>query len=177
MIRFVVFGHPATAGNKTAFPIRRANGKLGVAVREGKKAGPSQEWRARVQAVMQEHANRGAPMLDGPLGMHVRFLLPRPSSAPKRRRTWPDRKPDLSKLLRAIEDPMIGVLVADDARIVQVRMTKDYAEQTDDPRPRAEVALWSVQDVREGEEVKDVGYLGPDLPNDVGRAGVFRSGR
>jgi crossover junction endodeoxyribonuclease RusA len=144
-VAFTVFGIPATAGNKTAFPIKGRDGRMHVAVREGKQAGPAQSWRARVEEVVQELARDGAPLLDGPVKLVVDFYLPRPKSAPKRRRTWPDRKPDLSKLLRAIEDPMKGVVLADDARIVELRASKDYAYEGD--RPRAEVRLWRLQDL------------------------------
>ena len=56
------------------------------------------------------------------------FTLPKPSSAPKRRRTWPMRKPDLSKLARSTEDALVDAgLLADDARIVEYqRLAKVY---------------------------------------------------
>ncbi len=136
-----------TAGNKTAIPFKTKDGRMRVAVREGKKDGQPQRWRQAVEAVVQEQARSGAPLLDGPIVAWVCFYLPKPKSAPKSRRVWPDRKPDLSKLLRAIEDPMKGKLIADDARIVRfARLEKVYVEDVSpfpyDARPRAEVMLW-----------------------------------
>ncbi len=139
VIRFRVFGIPGTAGNKTAFPIKTKDGGMRVVVREGKKAGPAQVWRGAVMEAVQEAARAGAPLLDAPLILGVTFYVPRPASAPRAQR-WPDRRPDLSKYLRAIEDPMIGVLISDDSRIVEAHLAKRYATEAD--RPGADVALW-----------------------------------
>jgi Endodeoxyribonuclease RusA len=142
-IAFIVWGTPGTAGNKTSFPVARGGGKFRMVVREGKKdhprcGGPGSTRSCKASLALARHSWMG------PSSRGWFFYLPKPSSAPKRRRTWPDRKPDLSKLLRAIEDPMNGVLIADDARIVEFcRLEKVYAGDDDvDQRPRAEVRLW-----------------------------------
>lgn len=149
-IDFTVFGIPATKGNKSGFALKRGGQFTGkVALREGKSEN-FRNWTRRVEEVVQGLARRGAPLLDGPLKATVTFYLPKPISAPKRRRTCPDRRPDLGKLLRAIEDPMNGVLIADDARFVDIHMRKVYAEDATpyDPRPRAEVLVWRVEDLQ-----------------------------
>lgn len=148
-ISFTVYGVPAPKGSKSAFPIRRSTGRMGVAVVEGKSA-RQKDWAHRVEEVVQGLAEGGAPMLDGPIDAWVCFFLPKPKSAPKRRRTWPDRKPDLDKLIRALMDPLTGVLIVDDARIVNFsRLEKVYAEDAtpEDSRPRAEVMLWLSEDL------------------------------
>lgn len=140
MITFVVYGIPAPKGSKSAFPIRRKTGKMGAVVVEGKTERQA-DWKHRVEAVVQELAAEGTRMLDGPLQVDVTFYLPRPASAPKAR--WaPDRKPDIDKLLRALLDPMSGVLIADDARIVRICADKRY-----DPTPRAQVGVWQLRDI------------------------------
>lgn len=68
-----------------------------------------------------------APAFDDPVAVQVDFYLPRPKSAPKRQR-YPHRKPDLDKLLRAILDSLTGVVLVDDARVVDVTMRKRFAE-------------------------------------------------
>jgi Holliday junction resolvase RusA-like endonuclease len=57
------------------------------------------------------------------------FRLPRPASLPKTRRTWPigTRSGDADKYLRCLGDAITGVLLDDDSRIVDARVTKDYA--------------------------------------------------
>jgi len=146
---FTVYGVPAPKGNKSAFPIRKG-GRLTGRVAVVEKGEGHKDWSRRVEEVVQAHAAGGAELLDGPLALAVRFYLPRPVSEPKRRRTWPQRKPDLDKLIRALLDPMSGVLIADDARIVELFASKDFAEATEDPRPRAVVSVWNLS---EGEGV------------------------
>jgi len=151
-LEFTVWGVPAPKGSKSAFPIRRkATGKMGAVVVEGKTA-RQKDWAHRVEEVVQGLAATGVPMLDCPLALTVTFYLPKPASAPKRRRTLPMRRPDIDKLLRALLDPMTGVLVRDDARFVEIFAIKHYAEDSPDPRPRAEVRIAVVEpDPSEGE--------------------------
>lgn len=155
-----VYGVPATAGNKTAFPFirgRRPNGQpiLGARIVEGGKSKASsrkaQQWRDAVAAVVLERVLGSSPRpapLDGPLLAWADFYLPRPVSV---RAAWPTVKPDWSKLLRALEDPIVRPakgypgLIADDARIVFAVGGKFYA---DDRRPGAQIAIWQLpQDV------------------------------
>jgi Holliday junction resolvase RusA-like endonuclease len=56
---------------------------------------------------------------DCPLLVRMVFTLRKPVSAPKRRRTWPDRYPDVSKLARSTEDALTGIVWKDDARVVE----------------------------------------------------------
>jgi len=70
------------------------------------------------------------PPLDQPLVVIMTFTLPKPASAPKTRTTWPDRKPDVSKLARAVEDSLTDAGVfADDARIVDLIARKRYPNE------------------------------------------------
>ena len=160
VLDFTVYGVPAPKGSKSAFPIRRkATGKMGAVVVEGKTA-RQKDWAHRIEEVVQSLAATGVPMLDCPLALTVTFYLPRPISAPKRRRTLPMRKPDLDKLVRALLDPMTGVLVADDARFVEIFALKHYAEDSPDPRPRAEVRV-SVVEADPAWRAAESGDLGP----------------
>jgi crossover junction endodeoxyribonuclease RusA len=70
----------------------------------------------------------GAPPLDGPLSVRMIFTVPKPVSAPKRRRLYPMRKPDVSKLARSTEDALTDAGIwTDDARIVEyLRLAKVY---------------------------------------------------
>lgn len=110
-----VYGQPAPQGSKRFVGVAKSTGR-GILVESSKRVKP---WRQDVKAAAQL-ARNGAAALDGPLIARMVFTLPKPKSAPKRRRTWADRKPDLSKLIRSTEDALTdaGVL-ADDARIVE----------------------------------------------------------
>ena len=109
-------------------------------------------WRQDVAAAALD-AMRGLPMLTGPLGMTVVFTLPKPLSAPKRRRTWPCRRPDLDKLLRSTLDALTGEVFADDAQIVSLRAAKAYPREFDSgpqsgtlDRPGATIYVWRLAD-------------------------------
>jgi crossover junction endodeoxyribonuclease RusA len=81
-------------------------------------------WRRLVADVAQ----RFAPDVpwEGPVGVDLHFGLPKPKSAPKTRRVWPDKRPDLDKLTRAVLDSLTYVIFADDSQVVEIRATKDY---------------------------------------------------
>lgn len=118
MIEIVVYGTPAPQGSKKFVGVTKAG--RGLMVESSKKVKP---WRMDVKAaaelVVAKHAAQMLPM-DGPLVVSMVFTLPKPASAPKRRQTWPDKKPDVSKLARSTEDALSDAgLWADDARVVE----------------------------------------------------------
>jgi Holliday junction resolvase RusA-like endonuclease len=127
-VRLVVPGLPAPQGSKR-FMRHRSTGKA-IGLEDSPR---TRDWRAlvaseaRFMAARLREADPDFGPLDGPLFAALVFWLPRPASAPKRRR-YPDAKPDLSKLLRAVEDSLSGVLIRDDARIVRASLAKDFGE-------------------------------------------------
>lgn len=133
-LRIVVHGMPGPQGSK------RHVGH-GVMIESSEKVKP---WRQDVVAAAIL-ARNGAPPLDGPLVVRMVFTLRKPVSAPKRRVTYPDRTPDLSKLARSTEDALTTAGVwRDDARVVEYeRLAKAYpgedAEALDSPGVRIEI--------------------------------------
>ncbi|HEV8421202.1 MAG TPA: RusA family crossover junction endodeoxyribonuclease [Actinomycetota bacterium] len=146
---FTVYGVAATKGSKRAFPVRKGGTLTGRSVVVDDSRPALRTWTAQVTAVIEELASAdGWKLVEGPLEVRVTFYLPKPKSAPKSRRTWPARKPDLDKLLRALLDPMTGVLFRDDAQIVRLDAAKRYAD--DDvlnTRPRVEVWAWRTEEL------------------------------
>ena len=71
-------------------------------------------------------AIRAGRTLEGPVGIVLDFGIPKPKSAPKTRRVWPDKRPDLDKLSRSVLDALTYVIFADDSQVVHLRATKDY---------------------------------------------------
>ena len=134
--RIVVYGIPAPQGSKAFKGMRtsKATGKSNaVLVESSKKVKP---WRKAVELAVRtaiaaradsaripkdrDEAIAMLPPIDGPIMARVVFTLPKPKSAPVRRRTWPDRYPDVSKLTRSTEDAISSAgLWADDARVVE----------------------------------------------------------
>ncbi len=81
-------------------------------------------WRRLVADVAQNYAP--AEPWVGPVGIELHFGLPKPKSAPKRKRVWPDKRPDLDKLTRAVLDALTYVVFADDSQVIEIRASKDY---------------------------------------------------
>jgi len=136
-----VYGTPAPQGSK------RHVGN-GVMIESSAKVKP---WREAVKWAVLENT-RVHLLKDlricGPVAVEMVFTLPKPKSAPKGRRTWPDRKPDLSKLIRSTEDALTEVGVyEDDARIVRCTATKVFPGEGEDslPSPGAVIRIRSIQ--------------------------------
>lgn len=129
-VRFIVHGIAQPAGSKRGF-INRKTG--GVIITDAAKR--SRPWKADVSAAAAA-AMIGTRLLDGPLALDVVFVVPRPkghygsgrnagnvrASAPM----YPAVKPDVTKLLRAVEDACTGIVWRDDAQIVSQHATKRY---------------------------------------------------
>ena len=98
-------------------------------------------WMRVIQ--MQAMSHRPETLLDGPLSLRVEFYLLQPKSV---RRQYPAVKPDLSNLLKAVEDALNGLLWTDDSRIVELVVHKHYGNPS-----RVEVAVQEIgEHVREG---------------------------
>jgi Holliday junction resolvase RusA-like endonuclease len=122
-VTFDVFGDPQPQGSKKAFVV---NGKARM-VEDAGKAGAN--WRDAVaQAALVERGRIGRP-LDGALYLDVIFRFRMPRSRTKAIRlagiVAKTTTPDLSKLVRSLEDGLQAVrLIADDARIHDLRARK-----------------------------------------------------
>jgi Holliday junction resolvase RusA-like endonuclease len=133
-ITFTVYGKPATAGSKRAFPIKRKNGSIGAVVTEDNAK--SKPWMAAVAAAAREVYRVG--LMRGPVELFLLFCVPRnkgdfgtgrnagsvKGSAPR----YPIVKPDVLKMARAVEDALTGVVWHDDAQIVHEELRKEYGE-------------------------------------------------
>lgn len=87
--------------------------------------------------------------VSGPVRAALVFSLPKPASAPKRRRTWPlgARSGDLDKFTRAVLDALTHARVwTDDAVCVELYARKDYPSVEMDA-PGVWIRLWEVRDV------------------------------
>lgn len=134
-VQFTVWGVPQPGGSKTAG--RRLDGR--TFVRDSNpKAAPWKDNVSRVAGAIMGTR----PLFRGPLQMVVVFYVPRPKghfgarglrpSAPK----FPTKRPDLTKLLRPLEDALTGVCVGDDSQFVKQLLEKRWGEPA-----RAEVTI------------------------------------
>lgn len=118
-----VLGEAIPQGSKT--PVQR--GRKIVLIEDNPRLKP---WRHQVvTAALARIRLVGWRMVDGPVRVEVDFYLPRPPAAARRWR--PHVKPDVDKLARAVLDALsIAGVVADDARVVSLRVEKWYAART-----------------------------------------------
>lgn len=123
-MRFTVYGTPGPKGSK------RHVGN-GVMVESSAKVKPWAEavkWAAF--EAMQPRAGQG---IRGPVSLHVTFTLAKPKSAPKKMRSYPERKPDIDKLLRSTLDALKSAgCYEDDARVIELTAAKRFPHEGDD---------------------------------------------
>jgi|GEM_PF-2448557 len=139
LIRFTVPGPPQPQGSKTAKVLGKRiylpDGKPAIVeprailveqankTTKTRKAGALDRWRSKV-AEAARAAMDGRPLWDEPCILVCEFLLPRPRShwtkSGTLRKGAPllPKKPDWSKLVRAVEDALTGVVYRDDSQVV-----------------------------------------------------------
>lgn len=123
MIAFEVVGEPVPQGSTRAF---MAGGRPVVTHVNSSNL---HNWRDVIGYAAREACDT---LLLGPVEVTAVFSLTRPKSRPKRD-LFPDRKPDLDKLARALLDSLTGTVVRDDAQVVGLRVKKRYARPDEQP--------------------------------------------
>lgn len=129
-----VFGKPQPAGSKRGFVNPRTGG---VIITDANKNAKSWQQEVASAAIMTKSLIPfDEPIETGPLSLVLSFFVTRPKghygtgrnkgrvrdSAPG----LPAVKPDLTKLVRAVEDALTGVVWRDDAQIVFQTVGKFY---------------------------------------------------
>ena len=112
----------------SVFGLPRAQGSLRH-VGRGRLIHPPDlvRWRLDIAAAAAKEMDARLP-LEGPVVLDAHFYLPRPKSVKNRALPW--RKPDLDKLVRGLCDALTGTVVGDDAQVVKIVATKQYADET-----------------------------------------------
>lgn len=118
-----MYGSPAPQGSKKF--VGHAKSGRGILVESSKAVKP---WREAVKwAAWIVLANSSGERIIGPIEVEITFTIQKPKSAPKNRVTYPDKKPDLSKLVRSTEDALTDAGVwEDDARVVSCLARKVF---------------------------------------------------
>jgi len=116
-----VHGTPQPKGSLKAFRAYRS--KRLVVTSDNPKL---RAWQLSVRAAALQTRGRWRTFA-GPVTVHCQFVLPRPTSYP-RRVVHHTRKPDLDKLVRAVLDALAAdVLFGDDAAVIDLHASKAYA--------------------------------------------------
>ena len=136
-IEFTVLGKPITQGSKQAY-VRDGRAVIVDVSNKATTTTPAKQldkWKALVADAAHVAMNQIDPPWSGPIQLDVEFVLKRPEShytrvgkqltksAPRHHVTKPDR----TKLLRAVEDAMSGIVYHDDSQVVAGEPTKRYA--------------------------------------------------
>ena len=134
-IEFIYFGKPATAGSKRGIPYQRKEGGLGVRLIHDNKRFHS--FAAELKDIAR-HAACGR-FFDNAVGLSLAIVRPRPKGHFRSGKNsgqlkddapdYPTSKPDSTKILRAVEDALTGVIWRDDSQIVRHCVSKDFGEQ------------------------------------------------
>ncbi len=147
-IEFTVYGLPAPAGSKKSIPYQKEDGSLGVRTFDDNKR--SKPWQQKVSWAAMLRYN--GPIVLNPVRLEIIFYLPRPQHHFKIRKgkvskepkpwapTYPIVTPDLTKLVRCLEDALKGVIWKDDSQVVEQFTRKLYGEV-----PRAEVKILGIE--------------------------------
>ena len=98
---------------------------------------PVNAFKASVQ--MAAAIAYGGPLLDGPLSLELKFILPRPKSMTKKRsdnaREWDSRsRNDWDNLAKSVCDALNGILWHDDGQIACVSVWRMIAAADEQPR-------------------------------------------
>ena len=152
-VTFTVYGIPVPQGSMKAFIPK--GWKRAVITSDNMRTKP---WKTEVTGAARDAIGRGPLVrpIEGPVAIDIEFYLPRPKAAPKRI-TYPGKKPDLDKLVRAILDALTNAGVwKDDSQVVAVIATKSFAggmipmvrtglvRDVDAGVPRAVIDVWEI---------------------------------
>lgn len=124
-IEFTVIGTPAPQGSKSFKGLSKSG--RGILVESSKAVKP---WREAVKYEAWAWVRRNQfleprAVIVGPVSLSLVFTMPRPKSA--KVGALPDKKPDLSKLVRSTEDAITDAgLWEDDSRVVALSTCKLY---------------------------------------------------
>lgn len=115
-----VYGRPAPQGSKKSVGNNRFI--------EASKYLPA--WRKAVkEAAIAAVADSGWETLQGAVRLECVFYLERPATIKLSARPLPIKPPDISKLLRAVEDSLTDAGVwGDDSQVITAKATKFYAD-------------------------------------------------
>lgn len=94
-----------------------------------KEVGP---WRERIALVAADQTDT---LIQKPteVGVVLKFVMPRPASAPKTKKALASKRPDLDKLTRAVLDALTDVVFEDDSQVTSIGAVKVIANPGEQP--------------------------------------------
>ncbi len=114
----------ARAEKRVTFKVRGKDGKLKTVSKLADKEKPG-DYKAYVKKIIAEQAPQR--LLDGPLSLTIWAYRDRPKSLPKKH-AFPTTKPDASNYQKLIEDCLKGLVIREDALVVDVSTKKRFCD-------------------------------------------------
>lgn len=131
VLRFMVPGTPVPQGSKSAFVVK---GRAIIAESNRAKLKP---YRATV-AEAASAAMNGGELWSGPIRLTLVLTFPRPKAHYRKGSLagllrplapfWVTTRPDASKVVRAIEDALTGIVYRDDSQVCVLDVRKVYGD-------------------------------------------------
>jgi len=126
VIAFTVPGQPVAKARARVYYDKRLGRSRGVTPKSTRRYEEAVAWYA-------QEAMRGLPPLRGPMALHVTLGMRMPASWSRKRKLEaatgkiaPTKKPDMSNLIKGIEDAMNHIVYHDDGQIVEHVTRKQY---------------------------------------------------
>jgi Holliday junction resolvase RusA-like endonuclease len=119
-VSFTVYGTARPKGSHRPFLHPRTKQIILRPASQGLKA-----WEESIRHEAQRHAEQGV-FFGGPVKLLATFVFARPKSVSAKKREHMTVAPDLSKLIRGIEDALTGLLWRDDSQVTEVHARKVY---------------------------------------------------
>ena len=113
--------HVRGQGRPRAF-VRGGHARMHPDKRDGQYRGEA------IVLIRQAMAEQGlAEPIAGPVILRVNVIMRRPKSVSQRKRPHPTVKPDLSNIIKSVEDALNGTAIVDDSQIVSLHAHKHYS--------------------------------------------------
>jgi len=134
VVRFLVYGEARPAGSKRALPVKMRDGSISLRVVHDNPR--TVQWMHAVRLAAAEAMEHGGQQPShAPIMLDIEFQHQRPKAhyrangllkeaAPH----WKVSRPDLSKLVRAVEDALKGIVWRDDSQVAAIRALKTYGD-------------------------------------------------
>lgn len=111
-------------------PVAKGRARVGMVAGKARMFTPAKTvaYEGMIAFAAQE-AMDGAPLLEGPLSVHVTAVFPIPASWSKKRvagAVWHTGRPDGDNLLKAVGDGLNGVVWKDDSQVASASIRKIY---------------------------------------------------
>lgn len=121
-ITFTVYGVPQPKGSARGFVAMKAGKARAIVTTDNKSL---RSWEAAVRFAAQGVAEQD-DLFEDAVRLQIAFFFVRPKSVTRPHMTT---RPDLSKLIRATEDALNGVVWTDDALVTEIGSAKRYARR------------------------------------------------